>query len=361
VRVALTVEQCWHEVPGGTATSILGLARALRAVPDLDLVGVAARHGEPPAAPFVPPIPVRHLPLPRLALYEAWHGPGRLRWPPVERATGPVDVVHATAVAIPPSPRAPLVVTIHDLAFLAEPSAFTRHGLRFFRRGTALARRHAALVLVPSEATADECRSAGFDPDRIRVVPWGHDPEPVTPDDVAAARARHGLPERYGLFVGTLEPRKNLRRLVRAWARTGTDVPLVVAGPAGWGDQDLDPGGATLLPIGFVEPRERDVLYAGAAVVAYPSLREGFGLPVLEAMAQGAPVVTSKGTATAEVAGDAGVLVDPLDVGSIADGIAAVLADPGDLPARGRARAATYTWAAAAERTVDAYREVLGR
>jgi glycosyltransferase involved in cell wall biosynthesis len=358
MRVAMTLEQCWHRVPGGTATATLGLARALARREEVDLVGVAARHRTPPPAPFEPPIPVRHLPFPRLALYEAWHGP--LPWPPVQRATGPVDVVHATAVAMPPGHGAPVVVTVHDLAFLADPSTFTRHGIRFFRRGTELARRHARLVVVPSEATADECRRAGFDGARIRVVPWGHEPAAITPADVAHVRRRLGLPERYGLFVGTPEPRKNLRRLAAAWRAARIDVPLVLAGPGGWGDGGVD--GPGILPVGFVAGAERDALYAGAAVVAYPSIREGFGLPVLEAMAQGAPVLTAAGTATAEVAGDAAVLVDPLDEGAIADGLRRVLDDPAfaaDLGRRGRARAATYTWGRCADGYVAAYREAM--
>lgn len=363
MRVAVTLEQCWHRVPGGTATSVLGLLGALAATGDVDLVGVAARHDAPPEGPFRPPVDVRHLPLPRLALYEAWHGPGPLRWPPPQRATGPVDVVHATAVAVPPTRRTPLVLTIHDLAFLAEPGAFTKHGLRFFRRGTDLARRHARLVVVPSEATAAECREAGFAADRIRVVPWGHDPAPVEPAAVAAVRERFGLPERYGLFVGTAEPRKNLPRLLRAWRAAGTDVPLALAGPVGWGDDaELDALAQAVgaRRLGYVEPASRDALYAGAALVAYPSLREGFGLPVLEAMAQGTPVLTSRGTATEEVAGDAGELVDPLDEASIAHGIARVLGDEAvgaSMAERGRARAAGFTWAASADGYLAAYRE----
>ena len=360
MRVAVTLEQCWHEVPGGTATSVLGLVGALRQRTGLDLVGVAARHGRPPAAPFRPGVPVRHLPLPRLALYELWHAPGPWRWPPVQRATGPVDVVHGTAVAVPPSERAPLVMTIHDLAFLAEPEAFTRHGLRFFRRGTSLARRHARLIVVPSEATAAECRAAGFDDDRLRVVPWGHQAGVVTAADVDQVRARHGLPDRYVLFVGTMEPRKNLRRLAAAWRRLGlaTEVPLVLAGPEGWGDGGID--GVGIVPVGFVAGPERDALYAGASVVAYPSLREGFGLPVLEAMAQGAAVLTSAGTATEEVAGDAAVLVDPLDEHAIAAGLERLLADPAAaaaLGARARARAAAFTWDRAASGYAAAYAE----
>jgi glycosyltransferase involved in cell wall biosynthesis len=306
---------------------------------------------------------VAHLPLPRLALYEAWHA---LRWPRVERATGPVDVVHATAVAIPPT-RAPLVVTIHDLAFLADPTQATRHGLRFFRRGTELARRHARLVLVPSEATAAECRTAGFDGDRIRVVPWGVDPVTVEPAAVERARAAHGLERPYVLFVGTIEPRKNLAGLVGAMATlAGRDVDLVVVGPEGW-NEDLDerirvlaPTGIGVHRLGFLPLAALPPLYAGAAAFCYPSLREGFGLPVLHAMAAGAPVVTSLGTATEEVAGDAALLADPTDHAAIGSALAAILDDPAladDLRRRGRDRAAGFTWARTADATAAAYAE----
>ena len=136
VQVAVTLEQCWHAVPGGTAWSTLELVRALVARDDVDLVGVAARHRHPPPAQWTPSIAVRQLPLPRNVLYETWHAPV-FRWPRVERATGPVDVVHATAVAFPAA-RAPVVVTIHDLAFLHDRQLATRHGHRFFRRGLEL-------------------------------------------------------------------------------------------------------------------------------------------------------------------------------------------------------------------------------
>jgi glycosyltransferase involved in cell wall biosynthesis len=363
-RVAVTVEQCWHRVPGGTATSTLGTLRALADRPDVELVGVSARHDGPPPPSFVPPIPVRALPLPRLALYETWHA---LRWPAVERATGLVDVVHATAVAVPPT-RAPLVMTIHDLAFLHHPEQATRHGLRFFRRGTELARRHARLVLVPSEATAAECRDAGFEPDRLRIVPWGVDARPVTEADVEATRRRHGLDRPYVLFVGTIEPRKNLAGVIGAMASlAGRELDLVLVGPDGW-NEDLDARLRTLAGtgirvhrLGFQAPEQLPPLYGGAAAFCFPSLREGFGMPVLDAMAHGAPVVTSAGTATAEVAGDDALLVDPTDHEAIAAALASLLDDPGlaeDLRARGRARAATFSWARTAELTAAAYAEV---
>ena len=362
--MAVTVEQCWHRVPGGTATSILGSLEALRRRDDLELVGVAARHGDAAPAAFTPPVEVRHLALPRLALYESWHG---LRWPPVERATGPVDVVHATAIAVPPS-RAPLVMTIHDLAFLADASLATKHGNRFFRRGTELARRHAQLVLVPSEATATECRDAGFNPDRLRVVPWGTTPVDVAETDVRAVLARFGLRRPYVLFVGTIEPRKNLAGLLGAMARlAGREVDLVLVGPDGWNEdldakvRVLDGSGIGVHRLGFLAPADLSPLYAGAAAFCFPSLKEGFGMPVLDAMAHGTPVVTSADTATAEVAGDAGLLVDPLDHEAIGLALARVLDEPAlaaDLRARGRARATTYTWDRTAALTAAAYAEV---
>lgn len=362
--MAITLEQCWHRVPGGTATSILGTVAALGKRDDIDLVGVAARHAEAPEVPFRPSIPVSHLPLPRLALYETWHA---LRWPPIERATGRVDVVHATAVAVPPT-KAPLVMTIHDLAFLADPSLATRHGNRFFRRGTELARRHAQLVLVPSEATAAECRAAGFDRDRIRVVPWGVDIEAVSDPSVEDVRARHGLRRPYVLFVGTIEPRKNLAGVVDAVAGlAGRDVDLVIVGPDGWNEdldtrlERLDGTGIGVHRLGFLPPDQLRPLYAGAAVFCFPSLREGFGMPVLDAMAHGAPVVTSAGTSTEEVAGDAGLLVDPHDVASITDALASVLDDQSRADSMRRAgmeRAATFTWERTADLTAAAYEEV---
>lgn len=363
-RVAVTVEQCWHRVPGGTATAALGTIAALGARRDVELVGVAARHGGPAPAAFRPTIEVVHLPLPRRVLYETWHA---ARWPTVESATGPVDVVHATAVAVPGS-RAPLVVTINDLAFLADPTQATRHGNRFFRRGTELARRHAALVLVPSEATAEECRRAGFDGDRLRVVPYGVTRHPVSEADVVAARARHGLDRPYVLFVGTVEPRKNLAGVVAGMrALDGRQVDLVLVGPDGWNEDlarrlaPLEDTTVRVHRVGFVAPEELPALYAGAAAFCYPSLREGFGMPVLEAMAHGAPVVTSAGTSTAEVAGPDALLVDPHDHRALGEALRSLVDDPAEadrLRTRGRARAATYTWERTADLVAAAYAEV---
>jgi glycosyltransferase involved in cell wall biosynthesis len=308
----------------------------------------------------LPPVPVRHLRLPRPALYESWH---RLRRPALESATGRVDIVHATSIAMPPR-SAPIVLTIHDLAFLARPDNFTRRGLRFFRRGLALALREADLVLCSSRATQRDCEAAGFERDRLRLVPLGVDAEVADPDSIRRVRDRYNLDRAYILWIGTIEPRKNLRGLMRALALVDGDVDLVIAGPRGW-HEDLDAlaGGAgrPVRRLGFVPREDLGALYAGARVFCWPTLMEGFGFPVLEAMTQGAPVVTSRGTSTEELAEGAGVLVDPHDPADIAAGINSVLADDSlaaSLAAAGRARAAQYTWDRCAGLVADAYREV---
>ena len=173
---------------------------------------------------------------------------------------------------------------------------------------------------------------------------------------VDAVRRRLGLADRpYLLFVGTLEPRKNLARLLEAYRSLNLEQQMVVVGPEGWGDEAPRAGERRL---GFVDEATKAALYEGADAICYPSLREGFGLPVLEAMAHGAPVVTRRGTATAEVGGDAVVLVDPLDVTDIGRGIREAVERHAELAAAGPVRAAGYTWADTAEAVMAAYREV---
>lgn len=359
-RVAITLEQCWHEVPGGTATSVLNTVAALDHRDDVELVGVSARHSSPPSPAFTPPIDVKALPLPRIALYESWH---RLRWPPVQRATGPVDAIHATTFAIPPK-SAPLIVTVHDLAFLHAPEHFTPRGVRFFNRGLDLTRRAADLVLVPSRSTYEDCLAAGLPEGRLRLVPHGVTVPAVASDDVERFRIRHGVTRPYVLWSGTLEPRKNLPALLAAFARLRQeqpDIDLVLVGPSGWGDVEvpLDET-AHIKPLGFLHTAELHAAYAGAQVFCYPSLREGFGLPVLEAMAHGVPVVTSAGTAMAEFADGAGLLVDPRDVEGLAAALGTALGpDSERLRVAARQRAAEYTWERAAALTAQAYRDVV--
>lgn len=363
LRVAVTLEQCWHEVPGGTARAAVDLSAALLRRGEVDLVGVSARHSSDPPEAYRPPVPVRRSPLPRLALYEGWH---RLRWPSVESIAGEVDVVHATGIAFPAA-RAPVVTTLHDLAFLRLPEAYTRRGNAFFRRALELTRRHAAVVCCSSMQTLEDCVGAGIDRDRLRHVPLGVSAPTVTAADRERVRARYSLQRPYLLWTGTREPRKNLSRLLAAYgAITDPGADLVLVGPAGWHtdrtgtEGDLPRGVRTL---GFVPGSDLAALYAECEVFCFPSLLEGFGLPVLEAMAQGAPVVTSRGTSTEELAGDAAVLVDPTDVDELTEAISVLLGDEQrrrELGRLGPARAALYSWDATAQLTGQLYAEVAG-
>ncbi|MDP9302352.1 MAG: glycosyltransferase family 4 protein, partial [Actinomycetota bacterium] len=300
MRVAVTVEQSWHVVPGGIAVATVELLRALTARDGLDLVGVAAWHRRQPAPGLVPPVPTRRFPLPRRVLYESWQW---LRTPSVERVTGRVDVVHDAGYVVPPS-KAPLVATVHDLSFLTYPHHYTWHSHQVFRRGLELTRRHARLVMCPSLATKAACEDAGIGADRLRVVPLGVRMRPPHPELSDRVRRRYRLERPFVLFVGTVEPRKNLHRVIEAFRELdATEMELILVGPKGWRedvDEALDALRGRARTLGYLPREDLDVLYAQAAAVVYPSLAEGFGLPVLEAMANGAAVVTSAGTATEE-------------------------------------------------------------
>ncbi|WP_223145025.1 glycosyltransferase family 4 protein [Actinotalea subterranea] len=359
LAVAMTVEQCWQRVPGGSATYILELARALAERDDVTVTGISAAHRDPPRPELAPPVPVRASRLPRYALYRAWNAAGH---PRAEGLVPGADVVHATTWAIPAT-RKPLVVTVHDVAFLRDPEHFTPRGVRFFTRALDRTRDEAAAVVVPSEATADDCVAAGIERSRVHVLPHGAPAWSVTPQDVERARQRFDLPQRYVLWCGTLEPRKNLGVLLDAFAlvaEADPDVHLVLVGPPGWGEAQPRPQGPWASRVhhtGRVAHGDLAALYAAASAFCFPSIWEGFGLPALEAMTMGTPVVTSRGTSMAEVVGDTGVLVDAQDPADVAAGLVRALGPEGpELGAAGRARAAGYTWAASAEGHVRAYR-----
>lgn len=273
----------------------------------------------------------------------------------------------------------PLALTVHDLSFETYPEFFSLKQ-RWWHRAVAprLLARRADVVLAVSETTKrDLVERWGLPPERIVVTHEGaaagfFDPPP--PEALADLRMRRRLPERFILHVGALEPRKNHLGLLEAYRQLRLQarfdgLGLVLAGPSGWHNAPImkairtSPYREDIRLLGFVSDAERRTLYRAAAVLAFPSFYEGFGLPPLEAMASGLPVVASNAGAIGEVVGEAGVLVDPYRPSEIADALAAVL-DSSSLAdlyaARGRVRAARFTWKACAEKTEDAFARVLG-
>ena len=355
MTVALHVGQLLQPVPGGIGRYVRALLACLPAV------------GVEPVAFAAGPRPdgldgVRYVDLgwPRGPLrYEAWHRLGRPRLP-VEG-----DVVHATSLAVPPPGDRPLVVTVHDLVVLRAPELLTRRGVAFHRAGLERARRLRATLVVPTAWGRDDLAREGFDPSLVHVVPHGVSvgPAPV-PAAVEAALDRLGVRPPFVLFVGTLEPRKGVADVVAAHRRLRErrpDLQLVLAGARGWGELPDVEGPGVVAP-GSLPDEDLDVLYRTAAVLALPSRYEGFGLPVVEAMARGCPVVCSDAACLPEVAGGAAELVPVGDVGALADALAGLLQDGARrdrLVAAGRGRAAAFTWAASAEGHARAYAAAL--
>ena len=307
--------------------------------------------------------------------------PARLAWeqyrlPGLARRIAP-DVLHSPHYTQPLRWRGPLVVTVHDATFFSNPEWHTRLKAPFFRTATRLAVRRADVCVVASQATADQLHDRlGTSPDRLQVAHLGVDTalfRPPSPDAVAEVRAAVGLRpgEDYIAFLGTLEPRKNVPALIRGWqaaSRQRAAPPaLVLAGGAGW-DTELQavaavPAGLRLLRPGYLPLAQLPALLGGATVVAYPSLGEGFGLPVLEGMACGAPVLTTRRLSLPEVGGNA-VAYCETDADSIAAELGRLLDDPqrrAELGRAGLARAAQFSWAASAAAHIEAYRRAMRR
>jgi glycosyltransferase involved in cell wall biosynthesis len=293
--------------------------------------------------------PADRLPAPARPLRQAWR---RVDWPPIEWWTGTVDVVHGPNFVVPPTRHAARLVTVHDLTPVRLPELGNRDTAAYpglLRR----ALRGGAHVHVPSSFVAGEVVDLlGADPGRVHVIALGV--SAVTGGDPARGLARAGGP--YVLALGTVEPRKDLPRLVAAFdaiAADHDDLRLVVAGPDGWGvvpfaaAVDAAAHRNRIVRAGFVDDAARADLLAGAAVFAYPSRYEGFGLPPLEAMAAGTPVVATDAGALPEVCGDAALLVPTGDTDALAAGLDRVVADDAlreTLVGRGRARAAAFSW-----------------
>ncbi len=297
----------------------------------------------------VPPgVEVRARRVPARALQGAW---ARAEQPVVEVLTGGLDVFHATNFVLPPLRRARGVVTVHDLAFLRMTDTVSSASARY-RALVPRSLARASVVVTPSGAVADQVREAYAPTVPVVAVPHGVAPGwgSASPPD-AALRARLGLPSSYVLFVGTLEPRKDVRTLLAAHALLPDAPPLVLVGPPGWGEQ-VDVSGA--VTPGYLDDDALRPLVAGAAALVLPSRDEGFGLPLLEGLAAGTPVVASDLPVLREVGGDAVRYAPVGNAEAFADALRAVLDAPGD-PAGRRAQAAPFTWARSAEGHRAAY------
>lgn len=386
MRIAVNVEQLLQRSPGGIGRYTARLARLLPRLFPHDEVELFAALHQPgrlaQAAAGAACSSIRPLYLPRPVLYEAWHGLG---WPRVDRL-GPerADVVHAPSLAVPPRGSAGLVVTVHDAAALLYPEAFSAWGRRFHARGLAAAARRADRVITVSQAAADEIAAhSAIDAGRIRVVPNGVDHVEVDPASRAEILGRLDLAggDPYVLWVGSLEPRKGVGTLVSAMAslarrsesgepRRSPRARLVMAGYPGWlGDRLIEPAdraalGDRLVQVGQVDDAQLWSLYAGAALFAFPSRHEGFGLPVLEAMSQGTPVICSDLPALRETAAGAARLLPPGDPGAWAEAIEDLLGDESQmskLAAAGRERAGRFSWEATVRATHQVYEDARRR
>ncbi len=374
LRVGAVVEQCWHRVPGGTATATARSMEALQSREDLEIVGISALHAKEPSVPLSDDIPVCRAPLPRRALYDSWHYLRHPRPGLLGQVLKNLDIVHATGGVVPPAPRSALVVTIHDLIFQSNPEWFTSRGVHFAQKAFELAKAEADLIIVPSQATADACQEAGIEIDRIRIVPWGVDVK-ISEASISDVVAKYKLPSQFALWVGTAEPRKNLLRLIEAVAQTECQIPLVLVGPTGWGNTGINNSGinnsldsptysenSAPIQLGYVPEDDLAALYAAAHVFIYPSLAEGFGLPVLEAMAHGTPVITSSNTATAEIVTDSDSLVNPTDTEALAEAIDLIVANTSEHRRRSELaifRARELNWTATANGIAAAYHDAV--
>jgi glycosyltransferase involved in cell wall biosynthesis len=366
------------EHPAGAGRYVIDLVSALQRRTDVDLT-VICRHGDEArwqsasatgTGTVVGAAPARR--------------PARLAWEQA-RLPGllgrlPIDVHHSPHYTMPERAQLPRVVTVHDLTFLDNPGWHQRAKVVFFRRALRVAAARADALIAVSAATAARLETLLAPKAPVHVIPHGVDAErlhPADPKDVTTTEADRALRDAMGvevpyvLFVGTIEPRKDVPSLVRAFDRVASANPhlsLVLAGAPGWGTEPVTEAiesaahRARVRRLGYVSEDQKAALLRGAAAVAYPSLEEGFGLPALEALACRAPLITTTGSAMEEIVGSAALLVAPGDVDALSGAVETALAGgPGveTLQRRGLEIASRYTWDATAAAHAAVYRSVL--
>ena len=352
----------------GVGEFVHELCKALSQQPGDDEIAVFTSswkdRPDPALASEMPSVAVVDVKVPVRALVWSWN---RMEWPPVEWFAGPCDVVHSQSPLLIPSQHAAQVVTVHDLDFLRHPEQMSAEIRRDY---PALARSHAArahAVIVSSRYAAGEVtRELQLDASRVHVCPPGR---PAWADEVRRRRQAEGGRGRHILFMGTLSLRKNVGTLLEAYARLRSKMtavpPLVLAGhrtPASsrWEARcEQRPLKGHITITGYVDAAQKIDLYANAAMLVLPSYEEGFGLPVLEAMACGVPVVISSRGSLPEVAGQAATPVDPDDVDGFVEQMQALLENPAGAIERGTQQASGYNWAACAVAARQAYQSAI--
>jgi glycosyltransferase involved in cell wall biosynthesis len=325
----------------------------------------------PPPGPNFSWYPTRLTPL---WFARLWYR-ARLYWP-VESFIGPVALYHATDFTLPPTlPSTKTILTVHDLSYVRAPETAPPVLKRYLDRVVPWSVQRATHVIADSQATKDDLIALySTPPDKISVLLSGVEDrfQPAEEGQIKAVRAKYALPEGPYIFsVGTVQPRKNYARLMQALHSLGPDfagIHLVIAGGKGWLE---DPIYETMQALGlgervkftgFVADEDLPALYSGAILTAYPSLYEGFGFPIVESMACGTPVISSRVSSMPEVAGEAALLVNPYEVGDIAAALHHLLSDPAaraDLTARGRQQVAKFTWQKAAFELQSLYQQIL--
>lgn len=318
-------------------------------------------------------ITTQTLPTPKMQRWIWGHGD----FLPIERTLGAVDVYHGTSFVMPPLKAAKGVMTIYDLTFMLFPEFHTRETQRFSKEIHRYAERSDCIIVISEQTRQDVVSFLNISDDRVRVTLLAADGRYRVIDDrhlVTSAAAAYGIDREYILYTGTLEPRKNILTIIRAFhaVKRELNVPhrLVLAGKKGWLYDDVFAEVRALglehevIFTGYVPDEDLPFLYNGADLFVYPSFYEGFGLPPLEAMACGCPVVASNTSSLPEVVGDAGLLVDPRHHDELAAAMARVLGDSElarDMRRRGVERAATFSWDRCAQQTLSIYRDVTGK
>ena len=342
----------------------------LKISPDDSFLGFSTGMSRPDLGDMEDSLQSLHISLPTRLMYKIWEFTGI---PKVDSLLKDLDLYHATNFFLPPTRKAKRVVTIHDLAFISMPELCSPKIVAPFRKCVQRVATDADAVIACSESTKDDIINLlHIDPSRITVALEAVDEnfkaiEPYNADKIIAG---YGIKTPFILFVGTLEPRKNIPTLLRAFAKVMSDIPhnLVLIGSVGWmpGEifETIDELGISdrVVRPGYVKYCDLPAFYTAADVFVFPSLCEGFGLPVLEAMTCGCPVITSNNSSLPEVAGDAGICLDAKDVDAFAQAIRSIVDDKSlhaSMIAHGRDHAKKFSWETCAHTTLDVYRRLI--